>query len=154
MLVCGAVALAGAASFAAEATPQAFLQQIYGAYERTDAGLDFHSKGKTARYFTPELARLIDEDIRESAKRNEVGRLDFDPFIGGQEWSHRKIELETQPGPASDRALGTARFTPEGENKPTVVTLDLVKISAGWRIADIHWEGQSDSLVKILTTKD
>lgn len=154
LLACGAVALAAAVAFAADATPQAFLQQVYGAYERSDSGLDYHSKGRTARYFTPELARLIDQDIKESVRRNEVGRLDFDPFIGGQDWSHRKIELETQPGAAPDHALGTARFTSEGESKPMVVRLDLVKTPAGWRISDINWEGQSDSLVKILTAKE
>jgi hypothetical protein len=35
-----------------------------------------------------------------------------------------------------------------------VVTLDLVKTPAGWRIADIHWSGQTDSLVAVLTKKD
>jgi len=47
-----------------------------------------------------------------------------------------------------------ASFTPLGEKKRTVVTLDLVKTPAGWRISDIHWEGQTDTLVKIPTGKE
>ena len=35
--------------------------------------------------------------------------------------------------------------------KPTTVTLDLTKTAPGWRIADIHYAGQPDSLVAILT---
>jgi hypothetical protein len=34
------------------------------------------------------------------------------------------------------------------------VTLDLSKTVAGWRIADIHWAGQPDSLIAILTKKN
>jgi hypothetical protein len=35
-----------------------------------------------------------------------------------------------------------------------VVTLDLVKTAAGWRIADIHWAGQPDSFVAIMSKKE
>ena len=54
------------------------------------------------------------------------------------------------------RADGSAmveQALPEGPTK-TTVTLDLSKTAAGWRIADIHWAGQSDSLVTLLTKKN
>jgi Protein of unknown function (DUF3828) len=100
------------------------------------------------------LAKLIGQDIAAAAKRNEVGKIDFDPFIGGQDWAPTRIELKITAGAAADRATGTARFTPAGEKQPTTVTLDLARTAAGWRIADIHWAGQPDSLVATLTKKD
>jgi hypothetical protein len=154
ILASGLLVLSASASFADDATPQSFLKSVYLPYQRSDKALDIGSEAKAARYFTPDLARLIGADVAEAAKRNEVGRLDFDPFIGGQDWAPRKIELKVNPGPAPDHASGTASFMPLGEKQRTVVTLDLVRTPAGWRISDIHWQGQSDSLLKILTAKE
>ncbi|MBV8753305.1 MAG: DUF3828 domain-containing protein [Hyphomicrobiales bacterium] len=140
-----------ATSFAQTASAQAFLQSIYATYQKTDKALDIGSQQKAARYFVPPVAKLIGEDTATSAKRNEVGKLDFDPFIGGQDWAPTRIDLTVLAGATTDRATGTARFTPPGEKEPTTVTLDLTKTAAGWRIADIHWARQADSLVAILT---
>jgi hypothetical protein len=153
-LAAGLTASLGPASFAQDAAAQRFLQSLYATYQKSDKALDIGSEQKAARYFVPSVAKLIGEDIATSAKRNEVGNLDFDPFIGGQEWSPTMIELQVQAGATADRATGTARFTPPDETKPTTVTLDLTKTAAGWRIADIHWAGQPASLVAILTKKD
>src|ERR1700688_911517 len=74
-----------APSFAQDAAAQAFLQTVYAPYQKSDKGLDIGSEAKAARYFVPSLAKLIGQDVAESKKRNEVGKLDFDPFIGGQD---------------------------------------------------------------------
>lgn len=154
LLAGGVMALLAPSSFAADPRAQAFLQNIYTVYEKSDKAVDIGSEAKAARYFAPPLAKLIGRDIAQAAKRNEVGRLDFDPFIGGQDWSPTKIELNVADGATADRAVGTARFVPAGGKEQTTVTLDLVKAAAGWRIADIHWAGQPDSLVALLTKKD
>jgi hypothetical protein len=80
------VAQIGLASqaFADSATPQAFLEDVYRPYQTSNKTLDIGSGAKAARYFTPSLAHLIEQDIAEAAKRNEVGQLDFDPFIKAQ----------------------------------------------------------------------
>jgi hypothetical protein len=140
-------ALLGGESFAQSPTAQAFLQSVYAPYQKSEKALDIGSELKAVA----SVAKLIGQDITTSTERNEVGKLDFDPFIGGQDWSPTKIQLKIVAGAAPDRASGTARFTPPGEKKPTTVTLDLSKTAAGWRIADIHWAGQPDSLVAILT---
>lgn len=147
-------ALLGAESFAQSASKRAFLQSVYAPYQKSDKALDIGSEQKAARYFVPSVAKLIGQDVATSAERNEVGKLDFDPFTGGQDWAPTRIELKAVAGAAPDRATGTARFTPPGEKKPTTVTLDLTKTAAGWRIADIHWAGQPDSLVAILTKQE
>jgi len=154
MLVGFAVALFAPASPAQDPGAQAFLQSIYATYEKSDKALDIGSEAKAARYFVPAVAKLIARDVAESKRRQEVGRLDFDPFIAGQDWSPTKIALHVAPGASAERAIGTARFTVPGEMQPTAVTLDLVRTPAGWRIADIHWVDQADSLVAVLNRKN
>ncbi len=153
ILVIGLLGLLPRPSIAADTTPLAFLQELYAHYEKSDKGVDIGSPAERARYFTARLADLIEKDIRESKKRDEVGRLDMDPFIGGQEWAPTKIELKAEPGAKPDQATGSASFTPPGEKDVMVVTLALVKTAAGWRIADIHWKGQTESLLTIMTKK-
>lgn len=147
-------ALCAPTSRAQDPGAQALLKTVYAPYEKPDKSTDISSAAKAARYFTPALTKLLAKDMAESKKRNEVGRLDFDPFTGGQDWEATKIELKVAPGASADRATGTARFTAVGDKQPTVVTLDLVKTPAGWRIADIRWSGQTDSLVAVLSKKD
>lgn len=154
MLVGFLVALIAPASRAQDPGAQAFLQSVYAPYEKSDKALDIASEAKAARYFVPAVAKLIARDIAESKRRQEVGRLDFDPFIAGQDWSPTKVELHVAAGASADRATGTARFTVPGEKQPTVVTFDLVKTQAGWRISDIRWAGQADSLVAVLNKKN
>ena len=147
-------ALLAPASRAQDAGAQAFLQSVYAPYEKPEKSNDISSQAKAARYFDPSLVKLLVRDMAEAKKRQEVGRLDFDPFTASQDWEATKIELKVVPGAGAERATGTARFTAVGEKEPTVVTLDLVKTPAGWRIADMHWSGQADSLVAVLSKKE
>jgi hypothetical protein len=153
-VVAALVTVFASAGRAQDAGAKAFLQGVYAIYQKSDKALDISSEKQAGRYFVPSLARLIGQDVAQSRKRNEVGKLDFDPFVGGQDWAPTKIDLEVAPGAAADRATGTARFTAPGEKQQTTVTLDLVKTAAGWRIADIRWSGQPDSFVAIMTKKD
>ena len=153
-LAAGIMALLAPPSVAQDGAARTFLQSVYAPYQSSDKALDIGSERKAARYFVPAVAKLIGRDVATSAKRNEVGKLDFDPFVGGQDWAPTKITLTVAAGAAPDRAIGTARFTAPGEKTETVVTLDLAKTPAGWRIADIHWGGQAETLVAILSKKD
>jgi hypothetical protein len=153
MLIAGIGVFFASPALAAADTPQGFLERVYKAYQTSDNGNDIGSEAKAARYFTPALAHLIAQDSAEAAKKSEVGKLDFDPFVGGQDWAKTAIALKVAPGSASDRASGSATFTPAGATKPTTVRLDLMKTASGWRIADIHWEDQTMSLVQILKGK-
>jgi hypothetical protein len=154
MLVGLLIALLAPASRAQDPGARALLQGVYAPCGKSDKALDFASEAKAARYFVPAVAKLIARDVAEAKRRQEVGRLDFDPFIAGQDWSPTKIELRVAAGVSADRATGTARFTVPGEKQPTTVTFDLVKTRAGWRIADIHWADQADSLVALLNKKN
>ena len=153
-LAIGAFFLPAPASRAEDATPQAFLESVYRTYEKTSDGVDIDSREKAARYFVPAIADLIGKDTEEAAKKKEIGRLDFDPFTGGQDWEPTKIAIKTEPGSSADAAKGEARFTFPGEKKETVVKLDLAKTAQGWRIADVRWDNEPESLAQILNAKE
>jgi len=113
----------------------AFLQELYK-HETSPDSVDIRSQARSAHYFTPTVAHLIGVDFTEAAKQRQVGRLDFDPFIGGQFWAPIKIVLAVDTGSSTDHALATARYTPKDEKTPIVVKLDLMKTPAGWRISN------------------
>ena len=151
--ILAALLFVAAPAFAQDGGAVAFLQQLYGHYEKSDDGVDIRSVGAAQRYFTPSVARLMEADVAEAVQKRQSGRLDFDPFIGGQFWAPTKVALTVDPGPTPDQASGTARYTVKGGTRTVVVKLDLVKTAAGWRIADMRWDSEQGTLVKILSAK-
>jgi hypothetical protein len=154
ILIAGICAFLPSPGFSADGTPMAFLQSVYATYQKSGKANDIDSDAKAARYFTPAVVRLLANDRAEMEKSGDIGRIDFDPFVGGQDWAKTKIMLKVDPGSAPDQASGTATFIPVGAKKATTVRLDLAKTAAGWRIADIHWEGEEKSLVELLSAKE
>jgi len=112
-------------------TPEAFLRGIYTPYPNQDfKGQPFW---QVDRFFTPDLARAMEADMREAKRRGEVPKLDGDPFIDAQDWDISKLAITVKAdGP---KAVGLVSF--ENQGKPTQITLDLVRTGVGWRIADI-----------------
>src|SRR5262249_32561493 len=115
----GLMPLLGTESLAQSTTAQALLQSVYAPYQKSDKALDIGSEQKAARYFVQSVAKLIGQDIATAAERNEVGKLDFDPFIGGQDWAPTRIELQMMAGAAPGRATGTAPVSPPGGKETT-----------------------------------
>jgi Protein of unknown function (DUF3828) len=132
----------GGPAAAAEQSAQAFVEHIYAAYTGPSAkGISLDGYAAYVRYFTPELARMIDKDATAAAKRGEVPTLDGDPFIDAQDWQIESLAIELKDIPPN-KALGKVRFKNVGEDR--LIELDLVKLKQGWRIADIR--GPSGSL--------
>jgi hypothetical protein len=103
---------------------------------------------RNARYYTPEIVALLARDRKEAAERNEVGRLDFDPFTDSQDWEASPVQLTVEDAGGGGKARGAATFTLF--NKTSIIRFDLVKIEAGWRVADIHWNDEKEGLKDIL----
>jgi hypothetical protein len=144
---CAAILLLTSDVARTDEAARAFLAQIYGAFEGPDSkGLDFRDVRNARRYFTRGTAALIAKDAKDAERRGEVGRLDFDPFIVGNDWELRDLQITVSPA-GRDKATGVASFM--NLRKSTVVTFDLVRVPSGWRIADMHWE-DGDSLRKRL----
>ncbi len=124
----------------ADPAAQAFLEKIYAAYKgKKSKGIPLGSDAEIRAYFEPGLAALMIKDIRDAAKTHDVGTLDSDPFIGGQDWEISGVTIAVTDT-AADKATATAKFL--CFKMPTTVLYDLVKLKQGWRIADITWQSE------------
>jgi hypothetical protein len=136
-----------AASLAAAATPhqsaETFLHSIYGkAYIGRDApGIGLDSQAKLERYFVTDLARTINDDWKSSLKKDEVSKLDGDPFIDAQDWDIRAFKIAVRTIDAT-HAAATVDFRNAGQARHIKLTLQC--LDANWRIDDIDWgEGRT-----------
>lgn len=130
------VALAGTGA-AADTTARGFVTAIYDAYKgKNGNGVALNDARTIRRYFEPSLATLLAKDQSGAARRNEVGKLDFDPFVDGQDWDITTVNIAMTDA-AADRTTATVDLNNFG--KPSTVVLDLTKVKNDWRINDITW---------------
>jgi hypothetical protein len=126
-------------------TPDSFLRAIYAPYLKPDF------KGQpywhVSRFFAPELARAIEADMREAKRRGHVPKLDGDPFLDAQDWEIKNLAIAVK----ADGPKATGEVTFDNLGKATKITIDLVQIQAGWRIADI--KAPSGSLSSLYDNK-
>jgi hypothetical protein len=100
------------------------------------------------RYFTPELSALILQDRECAARTQEICKLDFSPIWDSQDPSGATVKMAGEP------TLGGVRTTvsyPDGERKELVFR--LTNTSVGWRIADILYTADRQTLSQILKGK-
>jgi hypothetical protein len=110
---------------------QGFLQSIYDPYLKDD--FKGQPYWQVDRFFTPELARTIEADMREAKRRGEAPKLDGDPFLDAQDWDIENLAITVKAdGP---KAVGEVAFDNLG--KRVGIMVDLVQTRVGWRIADI-----------------
>jgi hypothetical protein len=132
---------------AAGPSAESFVAAIYDSYKGKDArGVALDTDAQVRRYFTPELAALILKDRRDA--RGEVGKLDGDPFVDAQDWQIERVDVAVRPT-AADTATATVTFDNGGAR---TVVLDMVRLKAGWRIADIRWD-RNETLRGLLAGK-
>ncbi len=122
---------------AAEPSPRDFITAIYDAYKGKDAhGTPLDTDAAIRRYFEPKLAAAMIKDRRAAARRQEVGTLDFDPFVDAQDWEIAAFDIAiSDAGPG--KASATVKFANSGSN--STVVLDLVTIKGAWKISNITW---------------
>ena len=127
--------LAGRAQ--AGATAQDFVAAIYNAYVgKNGNGVPLDDDRAVRRYFEPSLAASILKDRKDAASRDEVGTLDFDPFVDAQDWEIAAFTAAVDEAGA-DKASATVKFN--NFDKPTTVLIELVRIKNEWRIGNITW---------------
>lgn len=136
MAVAASVAITGPA-LAAAPSARDFVTAIYDAYKGKGAkGRPLDGDIAIRRYFEPKLAAAMIKDRRAAARRQEVGTLDFDPFVDAQDWEIASFDIavnDTGPG----KAAATVKFVNSGSNSTTV--LDLISIKGAWKIGNITW---------------
>jgi hypothetical protein len=138
-----------APAYAGDASATAFITAIYDSYKGKDAkGTPLDSERTIRRYFEPKLASLMASDQKAAARRNEVGALDFDPFLDAQEWDITTFDIIVSDA-AAGKAQATVKFVNLGQSM--TVVLDLVQVRNAWRIHEITWQqnGKTETLRKI-----
>jgi len=121
----------------ADPAAQAFVEAIYKQYRNSDApGVDTGSDDSLKRYFEPGLAALLLKDVEEANRKDEVPKLDGDPFVDAQDWRITDVKIALADT-AKDRILATVNFN--NFKQPKTVKLDLIKIGGAWKIYDIVW---------------
>jgi hypothetical protein len=126
---------------AADVAAKDFVEQIYESYVGTagQKGIALDDAAAIRRYFTPGLASLILDDQVAAKQRGEPPTLDGDAFVGHQEWDIAGLAVDARE--AGTKATATVSFTNFG--KAEKVVIELLKVGATWRIADIRWDDAS-----------
>src|SRR5580693_7735519 len=109
ILAASCAAIAGPA-LAAEPSPRYFVTAIYDPYKGKDAkGTPLDDDAALRRYFEPKLAAAMIKDRRDAKRRQEVGTLDFDPFVDAQDWEIAAFDIAvSDAGPG--KATATVKF--------------------------------------------
>lgn len=148
-LACLFVALPSLAALAAPAAngaPDKVVRDIYKHYLDTEperlVPFDYTATTTTRAYFDAALAKMLVAD----GKRGDP-RLNFDPFVDGQDFEIDKVSLATTALTPKEATV-TARFL--NFDEPKLITYKLVMTAEGWRIADVQWGGARDSLRTLL----
>lgn len=135
--LCLAILTATVSGIAADATAKAFLQKLYAAYTAPkQSGVPLDTDKELARYFSPEVVKLMDKMYAAAKKADEVPALDGDPFVDAQDWDIKSFDI-TVDQVGDDKATGHVRFKNFDEEKS--LALDLIHLKSGWRIDDIRW---------------
>jgi hypothetical protein len=118
--------------------PRRVLRLIYDQYSEEGATprVLVDDRLTLERFFDDEMVSLLLADFACQKTSGDACKLDWDPFVAGQDWKIEDLAMSrVSAGP--DQAVLEARFKNLG--KDTVVHYSLVKLPRGWRITDISY---------------
>lgn len=130
-----AVSSAVGAGHAGGRSARAFVASVYAPYvdaHSEGAGLD--SPASYCAVFEPVLAALLIEEDEAEFKRHDP-RERHDILVDADAWSIDRLKIAVV-STGSRTAAATVTFDNVG--RPAALKLDLVRLTIGWRIADIH----------------
>lgn len=126
-----AAALAIPASAKTFKTPQALLKALY-VFSLDTTSADPDAPSLYSDYFSDNLNGLLKAD-QASVEPGEVGALDFDPVIAGQDGVPSEVAVG-EPIVIDDTAELEVTFT---NGEPVTLYYSLVKEHGGWKVDDI-----------------
>jgi len=124
-----ALALTAAPAFAFD-TPKALLEALYSPYSKGDS-FDWNSWDET-QFRSKHLNELFAKDAKEAD--GEVGRLDFDPYIDGQDYQISDLKFGE---PTIDGDMAKVEVTFKNLDTPDDLMFTLVKEPDGWKVDDV-----------------
>lgn len=129
-------ALVPSPSFAAAASPTAFVDGIYKHYRN---GLDdkwsAYSAPVDAQVFEPGLVKAMHDDIKLN-NGDEAGWQDVDVFCDCQDETRMRAPVKLLSATPTT-ALVSVDVAQEGEKTSHILKFKLVMINSQWRVADI-----------------
>lgn len=133
VLVLLAIALGAASPLGdADSDPEALITAIYQTYTDIAPGED--GTPNVEGVYSERLQALIDKDQKETPE-GEVGRMDWDPFVDGQDWQLTELKI----APVSKEATqAEVRATFKNFGEPRDLRYTLVLEDGHWRIDDIQ----------------
>ena len=86
--------------------------------------------------YTPRLEKLFRDDKKRA--KGEVGCLEFDFWVNGQDWQLSKLSVTkgTAAGSGADRQTVVARFVNLGEQEE--IHFDFRRMNGRWLLDDVH----------------
>lgn len=149
LLVCAAPAIAMPASQTPAASAKAFVDGLYRPWiAALKRGNDNYRLKDDESVYVPELAALIRKDERISARTNEVGVIDWVILCSCQDDGGLGYSINV-PAATATNATAKVALSFAGKYAQTL-TLKLVKLPAGWRIADVGDGSEMPSLLALL----
>ena len=132
-LILIAIALGAAAPLGdADSDPEALITAIYQTYTDIAPGED--GLPNVVGVYSERLQALIDKDQKETPE-GEVGRIDWDLFVDGQDWELTELKIV----PVSQSATqAEVRATFKNFGEPRDILYTLVPEDGHWRIDDIR----------------
>jgi len=112
--------------------PETFVRGVYDHYVASQGtGRNYVAP---ADIYTPRLKALMDEDRRRA--HGEVGCLDFDFWVNGQDWNLKTVQVTSRDVPGSpDRRMVKAEFVNE---KPQELQFDFRRAGGVWLLDDVE----------------
>jgi hypothetical protein len=112
--------------------PVNFVTDVYARFVKAQSG--HNSYNPPEDIFTPRLRKLVQDD-RKRAK-GEVGCLDFDFWVNGQDWAITKLSVTT--GGSWDKSQWTviAKFLNTGD--PQEIHFDFRRLEQHWLLAEVR----------------
>ncbi len=125
------------------ADPGQMITAIYDSYLQPGGGPD-----DPPNLYSRRLQALIEAD-RKATPPGDVGHLDFDVFVNGQDWKLSKLRIVTLSRSAT-RAQVRVNFVNMGT--PSELVFDLIFENGAWRIDEVRSVGEKGwTLSDILT---
>lgn len=131
LLISIAFIVAGIGSAFAYDTPEALLKALYTPYL---AGDDFNwDNWDESAFRSASLNELFAKDLADTPE-GDVGRLDFDPYVDGQDYQIADFKILT---PVIDGDKASVEVTFKNFDLAEDLIFSLVKEADGWRVDDV-----------------
>lgn len=108
-------------------TPEALIEALYAPYLAESETIEHDV------FFSDDLTRLYEVDAQQS--QGEVGAIDFDPVINGQDWDITDLRVG-EADISEQSAVVTVRF--RNFAQPVTLRYGLIREGGNWQVDDIE----------------